>query len=150
MRRLVATALFSGLLLTGCGGSSKPVSVYARQYLAIIAPANRALDVFNAGLKALPSSPTGADYVRVTNPLAVAFNAAREELLQVSWPANTLGDVEAVTVAISAVDADLTKTATVNAITFRAWQDHLSTDLDRILAPTDRVRADLRLPLGKA
>jgi len=88
--------------------------------------------------------------VRITTPLAVAFNTAREKLLRVSWPANTLPDVEAVAVAISVVDTDLTNGATVNAATLSASERQLLTDLGRILGPTVRVRTDLGLPLGKA
>jgi hypothetical protein len=149
MRRFAAVVVLGLIVFAGCGGSSKPVSIYGRRYLAIIAPANQALDAFNAGMRALPSSPTPATYVRISTPLAAAFNAAREKLLRVSWPASTLPDVEAVTVAISVVDTDLTNVPTVNAANFRAWQNHLLTDLGRILAPTDRVRTDLGLPLGK-
>jgi len=46
MRRFLLAVVLGGLVVAGCGGSGKPVSISARQYPAIIAPANQALDVF--------------------------------------------------------------------------------------------------------
>ncbi len=56
--------VLGGLVLAGCGGSSKPASPAAKQYLAILAPANKAIAVFETDLRALPSSTTAAGYVR--------------------------------------------------------------------------------------
>jgi hypothetical protein len=145
VKRLLVAVLVGGLVLAGCGGSSKPVSPPAKQYLAIIAPANQAIDVFNADLRALPSSTTAA-YVKITVPLAAAFNAARQKLLHVSWPAHTLPDIQGLAGAISVVGTDLADVATVNAVTFSAWESQLLKDLHKILGQAGLVRGDLGLP----
>jgi len=147
MKRLLAVVLSGAVVLAGCGGSSKPASAAARQYLAIIAPANQAVDVFEAGLKALPSSTTATAYVKITMPLAAAFSTVDQKLLQGSWPANIRPDIRTLTGADSVVIADLGKVATVNAVTFSAWESQLSKDLGKILPQADLVRTDLGLPV---
>ena len=147
MKRLLAVVLSGGLVLAGCGGSSKPASRPAKQYLAILAPANQAIDVFDADLKTLPSSATAATYVKITAPLAAAFSTVDQNLLRDPWPANARTDIQALTVADSVVIADLGMAATVKPGTFSAWERQLSKDLGKILPHAELVRTDLGLSL---
>lgn len=149
VKRLLAVVLSGVAVLASCGGSSKPASRAAKQYLAIIAPANQAIDVFEAGLKALPSSATTATYVKITAPLAAAFSTVDQKLLRDSWPANARTDIRALMVADSVVIADLGRAATMKPVTFNAWERQLSKDLGKILPQAELVRTDLGLPLHK-
>jgi hypothetical protein len=139
--------LSAGVVLAGCGGSSNAATPAAKQYLAIIAPANQAIDVFDAHLKALASSATAATYVKITAPLAAAFSTVDQKLSRDPWPANARTDIQALTVADSAVIADLDMVATVKPGTISAWERQLTNDLGKILPQAELVRTDLGLPL---
>jgi hypothetical protein len=164
--RLVLAGSAVVLLATSCGGRTKAaappptvpattvepttttvsIAALAQQYLAIVAPANTALDTFDRKLAALGSSPTGAQIATVATPLITAINVADQQLLRVAWPPNIKTDINSLVTAESALAADLGTAASQNALTASTWESALTADAGKLNAAVSIVRADLGLP----
>src|ERR1700704_58008 len=57
-------------------GPSTSVSPFAGRYAQILGPADAATGAFFSALKALPTSATGADALKIASPAANAIDAA--------------------------------------------------------------------------
>ncbi|MGO9876507.1 MAG: hypothetical protein ACLPVY_22250 [Acidimicrobiia bacterium] len=116
---------------------------YGAKYLALVAPLNAAtaaLDRVAAG-KAVPADVLLA-VVRTTSN----FDSA---ILAVQWPGpSAMSDVRALTNAEVTLSNDLSLINAQNALTVKAYRDRLARDKQAAHAATNRVRADLHLPVA--
>jgi hypothetical protein len=167
----------AAVALTGCGSSGSPSAAsartpsasitpspspsaidYGQQYLADVAPSNRALDAFGR-------VRTNGQNIRADTRLSNIEQTTAAKMLRQTWPANAKADIDALAEAFSVEsgdDAGLAEDFKIDPtahrfadgkVTFNLNASSMADDLDRDNADSNKTtalaqkcRADLGLP----
>lgn len=162
MRAAAITAgLAAGVVLVGCGSSGNtaasspppvttsatqpsavPAVNYGKQYLALVAPVNTALDTLVAKVNKLVGQtvPTST-LVDDAQPTYASLSAFDSAVLRAQWPANATDDIKSLVKADAPLEAALTDDAPVG----QAWVSQFTATDTAAAAASNIVRADLGL-----
>lgn len=170
---LVGAAVAGAVVLVGCGGSPQPAPEaaaktpalvvtpttpaaapaataptvnYGKQYEAIVAPTNTAIDTWSTKIQALPDNATDATIQAIDTPVGKAIGTMNGQLLHITWPGQAETDVRTLTSADGAVLGDLTILGGANALNATADIGQLVKDMQVVSVDANAVRADLGLP----
>jgi hypothetical protein len=115
-----------------------------KQYLALAAPLNAAVNAFQASTQ---YSTTGPEVATKAKPVIGALNTADAALLDLAqkYPAGA-PDLKALVKPDSGLIADLTDVAQINALSQSTWVQQLTQDASQERADANIVRSDLGLP----
>jgi len=168
MKRLIAAGfgMAALLALAACGASthsasssttssaasnttpaapSKPEA--AKNYLAIVTPANSAVAAFSKAANAWANSTTNKQAESAAEPLISALQTTDLKLLAATWPnAQTTADIHALVNADGAVIGDLLALSTVNLLNASTWESAFERDVTALSTAAGTARSDLGLP----
>ena len=122
------------------------MAALGKQYLALVAPLNAALNTFTAKVNALPTVATVGDLNALAAPLVPALTTFDAALQRLPFPPPMSTDVSALIAADTAAVGDLDRAGSVAGAKVSTWLQQFSTDSRRFSAAASAVRADLGLP----
>lgn len=148
-----AALLAVAICVAACGGSSTPAAAPASSssptadvgalYLAAVAPANAAGDVFRAKIN---DQSTQAEVVAAAAPLADAYVAMDERLARIPFTGQAATDVRALVTADGQLIGDLRAIGQQTAFSLAAFQAQFGRDVAAVGSAVTLIRADLGLP----
>jgi hypothetical protein len=115
------------------------------KYLALISPANAALDKINAE-PALPDNATLQQAQTQLQPYATALQTFDLQALRVHWPMSAVADMKTLVTSDAVVINDIESIGGQDVLSITAWENQIGQDAGKSNAGAQIMRADLGLP----
>jgi hypothetical protein len=145
MRRGFSAFAVAGSLLAGVHGHHvRPVN-YKKQYLALVAPANKLVDKLVAEWDAKPT-PSNAAALKDAGPYIAATETFDNRALRDLWPTGVRGDIKALVVADGQVIAAIEALGSVTVLDSGSVRQQLMSAFTAEGTAANIVRSDLGLP----
>ena len=130
----LSTAIVSALVVGGISGAAqnhkKPPhhaptaitrSAAAKQYLALVAPANAAIAKFDAQAKTWSDSTSDIQAEVAAKPVIAVLGTLGRGLVNDRWPKAAAADIKGVATAIAPMTGDLEGLANINVFSASSW-----------------------------